>query len=75
MKIRWWPQATLALLNLPPTTAGQIDRAVVRWSTTGEGVVHSGEAGVFLLYVDAYVVEFFVDVGEQTVHVDRVRRA
>jgi hypothetical protein len=37
--------------------------------------VHSGEGGVFLPYVDAYVVEFFVDLGEQTMHVDRVRRA
>ena len=75
MKIRWWPRATLALLNLPSAVAVQIDRAVRRWATTGEGVVHAGEGGTFLLYVDMYVVEFFVDVGEETMHVDRVRRA
>lgn len=37
--------------------------------------MHYGEGGAFLLYVDIYVVEFFVDVEEQTMHVDRVRRA
>jgi hypothetical protein len=41
----------------------------------GEGIVHAGDGGVFLLYVDVYVVEFFVDVGDDTMHVDRVRRA
>lgn len=75
MKIRWWPRATLSLLNLPATVAVQIDRAVQRWAAMGEGVVHAGEGGVFLLYVDVYVVEFFVDVGDDTMHVDRVRRA
>jgi len=32
----------------------------------GEGIVHAGDGGVFLLYVD---------VGDDTMHVDRVRRA
>jgi hypothetical protein len=75
MRIRWWPRATLALLNLPPALAMRIDQAVQRWATTGEGIVHSAEGGVFLLYVDVYVVEFFVDVSEETMHVDRIRRA
>jgi hypothetical protein len=74
MKIRWWPRAVLALLNPSPALATQIDRAVRRWATAGEGVVHSGEGGVFLFYVDAYVVAFFVDIGEQAMDVDRVRR-
>jgi hypothetical protein len=75
MKIRWWPRAALALLNLPPPIAFQIDRAVQRWVNTGEGIVHAGDDGAFLLYVDTYIVEFFVDIAEQTMHVDRVRRA
>jgi hypothetical protein len=75
MKIRWWPRATVGLLNLPSAVALQVDRAVQRWAATGEGIVHAGEGGVFLLYVDVYVVEFFVDIDEDTMHVDRVRRA
>ena len=37
--------------------------------------MHASEGGAFMLYVDVYVVEFFLDVNEQTMHVDRVRRA
>jgi hypothetical protein len=75
MTIRWWPRALLLLMNLPPAVAARIDAAVQRWVSSGEGIVHAGEAGVFLLYVDSFVVEFFVDVDAQTMHVDRVRRA
>ncbi|HEV3189362.1 MAG TPA: hypothetical protein VGY54_02635 [Polyangiaceae bacterium] len=75
MKIRWRPSATLALLNMPPPVAVQIDRAVQQWAATGEGIVHSAEGGVFLLYLDVHVVEFFIDAQEDTMHVDRVRRA
>jgi hypothetical protein len=75
MKIRWRPSATLVLLNMPTAVAAQIDRAVQRWAARGEGIVHSAEGGVFLLYVDLHVVEFFIDVRDDTMHVDRVRRA
>jgi hypothetical protein len=75
MKIRWLPRATLALLNLPLAVAVRIDRAVQHWAATGDGVLHAAEGGVFLLHVDVYVVEFFVDIDDQTMHVDRVRHA
>ncbi len=75
MTIRWWARATFSLLNLPAAVAVQIDRAVQQWAATGEGIVHADEGGVFLLYVDVYAVEFFVDVGDDTMHVDRIRRA
>ena len=65
----------MSLLNLPAAVAVEIDRAVQRWAATGEGIVHAGEGGVFLLYVDVYVVEFFVDVPDDTMHVNRIRRA
>jgi hypothetical protein len=41
----------------------------------GRGIAHAAEGGIFLLYVDVYVVEFFVDMEDDTMHVDRVRRA
>jgi hypothetical protein len=52
---------------------------VQRWATTGEGIVHSGEGGTFLLYVGAdsagtYDVEFMIDMDGDAMHVTRVRR-
>jgi hypothetical protein len=75
MKIRWWPSATLALLNLPMAEATGLDRAVQRWAAFGEGIVHASDGGVFFLYVGAYVVEFLIDVTEDAMHIERVRRA
>jgi hypothetical protein len=72
-------RATLALLNMPRTDAESVDAAVQQWASSGEGVVHAGDGGVFLLYVDVgggsiYVVEFFLEPGAETMHVERVRR-
>jgi hypothetical protein len=36
--IKWWPGASLALLNLPRADAEAIDRAVQHWAASGEGI-------------------------------------
>ena len=71
----WWPDATLALLNMPRAEAEAIDRAAQRWAASGEGLVHWSEGGVFLLYVGLHVVEFLIDDAADVIHVERVRRA
>jgi hypothetical protein len=75
MRVQWWPHATLALLNMPRDQAISIDRAVQRLASTGEGIAHASDEGVFFLYVGAYVVEFLFDDSTDTIHVVRVRRA
>jgi hypothetical protein len=37
--------------------------------------VHWWPNGVFLLFVGAHVVEFLIDVGQDAMHVEPVRRA
>ncbi len=71
MNIRWWPRATLALLNMPRTDAEAIDRAVQRWAASGEGLAVHVE-GEYRLFVGAYHVAFLVDGDEM--HVERVQR-
>jgi hypothetical protein len=64
------------MLNIPRANAETVDRAVQQWAASGQGFVHSAGDGVFLLYVDAsYVVEFMIDVADDTMHVDRLRPA
>jgi hypothetical protein len=75
MKAHWWPNATLALLNMPREDAENVDRAVALWASSGEGIVIASEGGVFLVFVGAHVVEFLIDVGQDAMHVERVRRA
>jgi hypothetical protein len=75
MKVHWWPNATLALLNMPREDAENVDRAVALWGSSGEGMVIASEGGVFLLFVDAPVVEFLIDVRQDAMHIERVRRA
>ena len=71
MNIRWWPDATLALLNMSRAEAVAIDRAVQAFAASGEGVVIHVE-GEFRLFVGEHVVSFLIE-GE-TLHVDRIRR-
>jgi hypothetical protein len=57
----------MVLLNMPRADAEAVDWAVQRWAALGEGV--------FLLYVGAsYVVEFLIDVADDAMHIERVRR-
>ncbi len=74
MKVHWWPNATLALLNMAREDAETVDRAVERWAASGEGIVHASDGGVFLLFVGVHIVEFLIDVPSDTIHVERVRR-
>jgi hypothetical protein len=39
MTVQWWPDATLALLNMPRLDAEMVDRAVQRWAAFAEGIV------------------------------------
>ena len=75
MKVEWWPSASLALLNLPMAEAKAVDEAVHRWAASGEGIVHASEGGLFFLYVGVHLVEFLIDLTEETMHIERVRRA
>jgi hypothetical protein len=47
MKVHWWPNATLALLNMPREDAENVDRGVALWASSGEGIVIASEGGVF----------------------------
>jgi hypothetical protein len=75
MKVHWWPNATLALLNMAREDAESVDRAVTLWASSGEGIVIASGGGVFPLFVGEHVVEFLIDVRQDAMHVERVRRA
>jgi hypothetical protein len=74
MTVQWWPDATLALLNMPRLDAEMVDRAVQRWAAFAEGIVHASEGGLFYLYVGPYLVEFLIDTAASVMHIERVRR-
>jgi hypothetical protein len=70
VRVVWSKRGLDALLALLPDEAALIDRAVIDWSTTGTGVVHAAEAGAFYLYIDEFVVTFFLDDALGVMHVD-----
>jgi hypothetical protein len=73
MKIHWWPNATLALLNMPRAEAEAVDRAVQRWATSGEGLMIATGPAEYLLFVGTSAVVLLIE--GDTLHVDAVRRA
>ena len=62
-----WRQLSLA-------DAEAVARAVERWDATGEGLVHAAGPAEYRLFVEHFVVVFFVD-DDGTMHVAQVRRA
>jgi len=56
-----------------PRDAETVARAVERWDATGEGFVHAAGPAEYRLFVDAFVVVFFLDA--DVMHVAQVRHA
>jgi hypothetical protein len=75
MKIVWARDAVADLLELSQLAAMRIDTSVQLWEAEGVGIVHAAAEGAFHLYVDDYVVVFYLDLLESVMHVGAVRPA
>jgi hypothetical protein len=75
MNISWSNAAQTALRKLPRADAEQVDGAVQRWASSGDGFVFPGSGGAFHLFTGGFVVTFYWDDQANGIWVDRIRRA
>ena len=71
MKIVWSAEALISLTALSRADAEQVESAVQRWASSGEGLTLR-VGNEHRLYVSSYCVLFFVD--DSAMYVDGVRR-